>query len=211
MKNLLKKAVVFLTSIVLACFSFSVINSNKCEETRADSIDLVNTTVFSYIAGSSGSTDAHLVIHLTDNDYGGSTQLNYNDIKTKLDELDFINHIYINEKLLNFDTYNADGFKFGTEIHINTLGPTDGTFSIRINFNGSTTSDIDTIKIMKDCQMPSQGYLNNTSNTVYNLVSEINSYPANCNWDWITYMDTEIYGLSVVGNTYLGLQISVND
>lgn len=211
MKNLLKKAVVFLTSIVLACFSFSVINSNKCEETRADSIDLVNTTVFSYIAGSSGSTDAHLVIHLTDNDYGGSTQLNYNDIKTKLDELDFINHIYINEKLLNFDTYNADGFKFGTEIHINTLGPTDGTFSIRINFNGSTTSDINTIKIMKDCQMPSQGYLNNTSNTVYNLVSEINSYPKNCNWDWITYMDTEIYGVSVVGNTYLGLQLSVND
>ncbi len=208
---MLKKAVVFLTSIVLACFSFSVINSNKCEETRADSIDLVNTTVFSYIAGSSNSTDAHLVIHLTENDYGGSTQLNYNDIKTKLDELDFINHIYLNEKLLNFDTYNADGFKFGSEIHINTLGPTDGTFSIRINFNGSTTSDIDTIKIMKDCQMPSQGYLNNTSNTVYNLVSEINSYPANCNWDWITYMDTEIYGVSVVGNTYLGLQLTVND
>lgn len=212
MKVLFKKLFVFFSAFVISSFSLTFANgNNKFEEARADTFNLVNTTAFSYIAGTSGSIDAHLVIHLTDNDYGSSTQFNYNDIKTKLDALDFINHICINGKSLNFDSYNADGFKFGSEIHINTLGPTDGTFSVRINFNGSTTSDIQTIKIMKDCQMPSQGYLNDTSTTIYTLASEINSYPESCNWDWITYMDTEVYGVSVVENTYLGLQLSVND
>lgn len=211
MKELFKKIIIFFSALFFAAFSLGFANDQKYEEAKADSIDLVDTTVFSYIAGASGSTDAHLVIHLTDNDYGSSTQLDYNDYKAKIDALDFVNHIYINGKLLNFDSYNADGFKFASEIHINTLAPVDGTFSIRFHFNGTTTSDIHTIKITKDCQMPSQGYLNGTSNTVYKLISEINSYPENCNWDWITYMDTEVYGVSVLGNTYLGLQISVND
>ena len=212
MKVLFKKLFLFFSAFVISAFSLNLAKEkNKFEQVKADTFDFVDTTVFTYIAGSSGSIDAHLVLHLTDNDYGSSTQLNFQDTKTKLDALDFVNHIFINGKSLNFDSYNEDGFKFGSEIHINTLGPTDGTFSIRINFNGTTTSDIQTIKIMKGCQMPSQGYLNNTSNTIYTLASEINSYPESCNWDWITYMDTEVYGISTVGNTYLGLQLSVND
>ena len=209
-----KRLLVPLLSIFASAFAFSMLsnfNNSEHQKVNADSIDLVDTTAFSYIAGSSGSTDAHLVIHLTDNDYGSSSQIDYNSHQEKLDALDFIDHIYINDKAMSLNSYNADGFKFGTEIHFNTFDPKDGTISIRINFNGSTVSNINTIKILKDCQIPSQGYLNGTSSTVYNIASESNTHPESCNWGWITYMDTEVYDLSIVGNTYLGLRLSVND
>ena len=202
-----------LISLFAFALSFSLIsNNNKTyQQAKADSIEEVETTAFLYIAGSSGSTDAHLVVHLTDNDYGASSQFSYNSSKAKIDALNFASHIYLNDKLLNFDSYNADGFKLGSEIHTNTFSPTTGTFSIRINFNGSTTSDITSIKLAKGCQIPSVGYLSDTSDVVYAMPSNVRATPANCNYDWLTYMDTDVYNVVTTGNTYLGITISVND
>ena len=210
-KKILRNAITVFVTSILASFGVALTKENKHEEVKADSINLVNTTAFTYIAGTSGSTDAHLVVHLTDNDFGTSNQVSFDTFRSKISTLNFADNIFINGKSVNFDTYNADGFKLGSEVHLNTFAPTTGTFSIRINFNGVTTSDIQSVKLTKNFQIPSQGYFNNTSSTVYNLPSELNSYPAGCNWDWVTYMDTEVYGISTVGNTYLGLQLSVND
>lgn len=197
----------FMSASILNCFN----HIEKYEKVDAASLEKIETTAFAYIAGTSASVDAHLVIHLTENDYNGSQNLSYTDYKNKIDSLDFVNQILINGEQLNFETYNSQGFKYGSEIHINTLQPSDGTFSIRINFNGTTTDDIQSIRILKECEIPSEGYLYNTSNSIYTLKGNLTATPQDCNYDWATCMDTDVYGVSTVNNTYLGLLLTIND
>lgn len=204
---LLASSACLLTSLIFPC-----LNKRNREETQATSINSIETAAFVHIVnwGEVGV----FAINFAEATFSEEQTVNYASCQSKFETLDFVSHIYINGESMNFDSFNAEGFKFTSfdTIGFNQVAPKNGQFSLCIRYDaGRSYSDISTIEIDKGCLFPSPSYLAGSSSDVYSLAGKLSVSPAGVNWDWINYMESEVYKISTVDNTYLGLTLTASD